>query len=184
MATPNLIRCQEKEKLLSIEYLRSILNYNPETGEFRWKERDNIPKHINKRKMGHIAGIAINTGHRRIKINGKNYWAHRLAWFYMTGNWPKEQIDHKNLNSSDNKWENLREATHGQNNQNKKIPINCKTGIKGVRLVIKGNCKRYKVRISINGKDVHLGYYQTLSEAAQVRKKAATKYFGEFAKFE
>lgn len=183
MATPNIIQCRKKEKAISAEYIRSILHYSPNTGFFVWKERFDVLANVNRRLAGNRAGTIVKSGHIAIKIKKRHYWAHRLAWLYMTGEWPKEQIDHKNLNSTDNSWENPREATHDQNNQNKKIPINCRSGVKGVRFVMMRNLPRYKVRISLRGKDIHLGYYKTIEEATAVRERASKKYYGEFSRF-
>src|SRR6266852_2833677 len=117
---------------LAQEFLKSILHYEPETGAFiRLSVRN--PRH----RLGETAGRIDAKGYIIIEINGKSYRAHRLAWFYMTGKWPEDEIDHKDLNKSNNAWLNIREATNQQNKYNRSPTIKNKLGIKGVHL--KGN---------------------------------------------
>src|ERR1700761_6742388 len=104
------------------ELLR-ILHYEPVTGEFRWRV-----KHSRKVIAGRVAGHPSKTlGYMMIGINGRVYYAHRLAWFYMTGLWPS-QVDHRDGDRLNNKWENLRLATHGQNVLNAKRAKNNTSG--------------------------------------------------------
>jgi hypothetical protein len=106
----------------------SALSYSPETGEFRWA----APRP--KVRVGQIAGhIKKKTGYAFIEVDGKCYAAHRLAWFFMTGLEPTGQIDHINRNRSDNRFENLRIATNGQNRANSRTTN--KHGLKGVRFI-------------------------------------------------
>lgn len=99
--------------MLSQEYLKSILHYDPETGILSWKvDRRRV-------KIGQIAGY-LCLGYVAIGIDGKLYKGHRLAWLYMTGEWPKDEIDHINRTKHDNRWVNLREATKEQNCDNRK----------------------------------------------------------------
>lgn len=100
------------------EYLKSCLEYDPVSGLFTWKHRDNVPKSTNTRMTGKIAGtIAKTHGYRVIRIDGKLYLAHRLAFLYMTGSIP-EFVDHKNRVRTDCSWNNLRASTRQQNNIN------------------------------------------------------------------
>ena len=78
---------------LSQEYIKSILIYNPETGLFTWVHR-------NSKKVGRMT----NSGYIQIGINCRLYMAHRLAYLYMIGKWPEYDIDHINMNKSDNRW--------------------------------------------------------------------------------
>ena len=137
-------------------YLTSILTYSPETGEFQWA----APRP--KVKVGQKAGyLKKNKGYIYIEIDGKSYSAHRLAWFYVTGNMPIDQIDHINRNKSDNRFENLREATHGQNRANSKSTN--KHGLKGVRLLpwMKNAGKCWQAEITHNKKVIYLGCFAT-----------------------
>ena len=99
---------------LTVERLRELLSYDPATGKFLWR--------VGRQCMraGAVAGATEVQGYRVIKIDGKIYKAHRLAWLYVTGEWPPEEIDHKNTDPQDNVWSNLRLATHSQNQANAK----------------------------------------------------------------
>jgi hypothetical protein len=105
--------------------LKEEVNYDSETGLFTW----------NKRKFGVTLGMgagSINDGYLCIKVKGKSYKAHRLAWLYETGAWPKEQIDHIDGNRLNNKICNLREARLIDNAKNRCVSRTSKTGIRGV----------------------------------------------------
>src|SRR5690348_8900862 len=98
---------------LSQAHLKELLRYDPETGKFFWLVRAR-----RRSRIGDEAGSDHGQGYIEIGIEGRRYLAHRLAWFYMTGEWPPEMVDHKDLCRSNNRWANLRLATHGQNVQN------------------------------------------------------------------
>ena len=109
--------------MITQEYLKSVLSYDPETGIFTWKYRQGlIGKKIswNTRYSEKQAGTIDPVGYLGIAIEYKRYYAHRLAWLYMTGELPKKYIDHLNGNKSDNRFLNLREATNSENQQNQK----------------------------------------------------------------
>src|SRR5579859_863508 len=112
--------------MITQEYLKSIIFYDPETGMFKWI----------KAKFGRTLNKWITTedkqGYRVIKIDGTQYFAHRLAWLYMTGEWPDYEIDHKDTIKNNNIWLNLREADHQQNQFNKNPCYTSTTEIKGV----------------------------------------------------
>lgn len=140
-------------------YLKSIISYDPETGIFK------------RLKNEKILGSPTQKGHLLIGINKKQYYSHRLAWLYMTGEWPKYNVDHIDLNPANNKWINLREATHAENLRNRKANKNNTTGYKGVHK----NRHGYMVRICI-------GTYKTLEEAAKIYEEAVKLYHKEFAR--
>ena len=98
------------------EYLKSLLDYNPETGKFIWKVSKN-----NRVKSGSEAGTIQSSGHRSILIDKKDYLAHRLAWLWYYGRWPEDQIDHINHNPDDNRIENLREVSNQENGKNQSL---------------------------------------------------------------
>ena len=112
--------------------LKEILHYNPLTGEFHWR------KNIRRVAKGQIAGTVIcrhytsGLHHRAIGIRGKTYYAHRLAWLYMTGAFPVKGIDHRDRNGLNNIWLNLREATQSVNMLNSSIRYTRKGKCKGV----------------------------------------------------
>ena len=163
----------DKESGLTAEILRDSLRYDPDTGEFRWKM---IDKH-SWVKVGDIAGFSCPTnGYHLIKIGGRSYRAHRLAWLYMTGEWPNDRIDHRNTNKADNRWSNLREATHGQNMihsapYKKRLPLP-----KGVFK----NGNKFGSQIRFEGKKVFLGNHATPELAHQRYIEEAEKLHGEF----
>lgn len=114
---------------LGFDRVNEVLSYDPETGIFRWKI-----KLSDRSPAGKIAGGFSIRRHWRIRIDGHYYFAHRLAWLLMTGKWPATEIDHKNRIRDDNRWVNLREATHSQNHANCGLRSDNATGYKGVTL--------------------------------------------------
>jgi hypothetical protein len=161
---------------LTAARLRQLLSYDPETGEFRWL------KSGSGRRLGGIAGCRYGKGYVRVRImiDGRWYKAHRLAWLWMAGAWPKGEIDHRNLDPTDNRWCNLREATHSQNGANKRLQSNNTSGFHGVGCgVVSG---KWRARCKVNGKEVRLGWFVTPGQAALAYAIAAEKYFGEFGR--
>lgn len=112
---------------LNWEDLVYRLHYDPDTGNFKWKNPTNI-----RIKPGDLAGNPHWKGYLVIGLHQKLYSAHRLAWFYMTGEWPNYEVDHINGIRDDNRWLNLRLATKNQNHYNERLRINNTTGEKGV----------------------------------------------------
>ena len=108
------------------EELKQILDYDPDTGLFRWKIK---PR--SQTDLGDIAGTLCQ-GYIRITINKKNYYAHRLAWLYMTGQWPVNTVDHINRIRNDNRISNLREATDQEQQFHLGEYKNNTSGFKGV----------------------------------------------------
>ena len=179
--TPAKSTPRKAKPRLTQNYLKSILSYDPETGVFTWKERSDVPKESNSRFAGKEAGSKRkggNTSYIYIMINFNLYLAHRLAWLYMTGEWPHEDTDHIDGNGLNNRFKNLRLATRGQNKANSRVRKDNKLGVKGVDRY--GN--KYRARIRINGRLTYLGYFNTAQEASAAYEKAARVYFGEFAK--
>lgn len=163
-----------RRKILTADKLRDYLNYSPETGIFTW--RTTRRRHW---LLGTIAGAVHSGGYIRIYIDGREYYAHRLAWLYVHGEWPKHQIDHINGDRNDNRISNLREATSTQNHANTRIRSDNKTGMKGVS--IHSGSGRWRARIMLGRKEKHLGFFETKEEAAEAYKAAAQERFGEFA---
>lgn len=152
--------------------VREMLNYNPDTGEFTWKVSNS-----NRVKVGDSAQSISVWGYARIGINGKRYPAHRIAWLYVTGKWPKRFIDHLNGDRADNRFANLRCASDRENATNKRIQSNNRSGFKGVF-----PCrKKWHAMITINKKRMYLGTYDTPEDAHQAYCEAAPKYHGQFA---
>lgn len=159
--------------MLTQEILKELLHYDSETGIFIWKDRPiySIEKFHsstwNTRYAGKKAGVLTKDGRIRITINYKRYLAHRLAWLYIYGSFPKNQIDHKDGNPLNNKINNLREANHSENSQNqrKALSNNKSTGLLGTFLDKRDG--RIYARIMINKKFIHLGCFKTKEEAHQ-----------------
>ena len=155
--------------------LMSALHYDADTGLFTWKEpRKN---HVDK---GDIAGTPNSNGYINIGFMGKVIRAHRLAWMFVYGAWPNNTIDHKNGNRADNRIANLRECTHGENMMNTGSYKNNTSGFKGVYL--RGNGKKWRACISVNGKQISLGNYQKISQASSAYRLAEYLYFGKFSR--
>jgi hypothetical protein len=163
---------------LTAEYVRSILEYNPGTGVFRWKWRDDARKSHNTRYAGTVAGCAKPSGYVVITINKRLYQSHRLAWLYVHGAWPPKDLDHIDGDKPNNRIANLRLATKQENSRNVGLQKNNSTGIKGV-FWDKQN-QKFRANISNDGKTIYLGLFQTLAEAAAARHAAEIKYFGDF----
>lgn len=158
--------------------LVDVLEYDPQSGTFYWKKRTS-----NRIKVGNVAGRSHILGYRQIGIDGETFWEHRLAIFYVTGAWPKEDVDHINGNPRDNRFENLRCATHQQNIHNARGWSNATSKFKGVSRCSDGKRrKRWLAQIKHNGKWRYLGRYHTEEEAGRAYDAAATEVYGEFAR--
>ena len=159
------------------EYLKSVLDYDPDTGVFKWN--------VNKGKgvkIGFVAGTIRKDGYIEIQIDGIKYLAHRLAFLYING-WLPSEVDHINNNGpkTDNRICNLRDATHSQNQQNKGHQKNNKSGYKGVRW--HNRHKKWYAQIKIDRKQIHLGSFDTPEKAHEAYKEAALRLHGEYARF-
>lgn len=157
--------------------IRDVLHYNPDTGIFVWVKRKSRRDCLGKR-----AGGKSLDGYTYIVVRGRKYRAHRLAWLYMTGDWPPHQIDHINGDRADNRFANLRPATHEQNQANSKKPVTNTSGFKGVHW--KAGHKKWVASIHINGRPKYLGARDTAAEAHELYRAAAIKLHGTFARFE
>lgn len=152
---------------LSRERLKQLYCYSPDMGIFL----DGRCRKVGKtNRLGYVV----------INIDKKAFLAHRLAWLFIHGEFPEQDIDHKNGKRSDNRIKNLRLATASQNIANSKRNKNNKTGFKGVSY--DGLTKRYKAYIQKNGKTIHLGAFYNAKDASNAYIKAAKTYFGEFTK--
>lgn len=159
------------------------LDYCPETGVFRWKMR---VRSFGGGKMPGDAAGSKKDGYCQIKLFGRFYRAHHLAWLAITGEWPATNldIDHKNRDRSDNSWSNLRLATRGQNNFNRDVRKIAKSGHRGVIREPGSKSKpdgRWSARIKLDGEVRHIGTYSTLEEAIAARKEAEAAHYKEFA---
>lgn len=152
---------------MDAQYLKSLLHYNPETGLFTWTQRKG------NSRIGTLAGTLAN-GYIQIRIDGSCYLAHRLAWLYVTGTLPAFQIDHCDLNRSNNTWTNLREATCKQNHQNRTKTSRNKSGYLGVSL--HKATGKFLACIKVDYVGHNLGLYNTAEEAYEAYKAAKRKF--------
>ncbi len=151
--------------------LLELVHYNPETGEFTRLEKGRRPNGNGK------TGSRSGKGYVALRVDSKRYLAHRLAWFYVHGEWPSE-LDHINLDKTDNRIANLRLATRALNNANT-VPRG-KSGFKGVVAAY----GRWRAGLTFNGSFHYLGLYDTPEEAHAAYRVAAEKAFGSFARME
>lgn len=152
---------------LTQEYLKEVLHYDPETGIFTWRSSGK------GRKLGRPAGaLHKKLGSVQLFVGGRLYYAHRLAWLYMTGSWPREHIDHIDGDPSNNRWVNLREATNAENLQNQRHARkdNLSSGLLGVTWHKQG--RKFMAQISVDEKRIYLGLHETAQEAHQAYLKA------------
>ena len=157
--------------MITQERLKELLNYDPDTGVFTWL--------VSSRgvKAG-VAGCVHPLGYIQININGRSYRAHRLAFLYMTGTFPDDQVDHINGMRADNRWLNLREATHSENLRNCGKYANNTSGYKGVhKYKITG---KWVAHCHAHGKQHHLGYHDTAEAAHAAYCKFASEHHAEF----
>jgi hypothetical protein len=159
---------------ITAEHVRSLLKYDADSGVFTWRVRP-----CYSMRAGDIAGSPdpINR-YVRIKIGGELYLAHRLAWLYVYGEWPQNEIDHKDRNRENNRLSNLRTATPQENRCNKKIYANNLTGAKGVYWHKQHG--KYAAAIQANGNRKHLGLFDSIYKASQAYNAAAVALHGNF----
>lgn len=155
--------------ILSAAQLREVIHYDQSTGVFTRKVRL-----AQRHQVGDRADTEITTekmrGYRRVSLYGERYLAHRLAWVYVYGVWPTKHIDHINGNRGDNRIENLREADDRLNLEN--LHSAKVTNVSRLLGVQRHHLGRWRARIQVNGKLVHLGLYDTPEEAHQAYLKA------------
>lgn len=155
-------------------------------GELIWRSRPihhfcsvGASKTFNTRFAGQIAGTKTNkSGYAEVRINQRSYAVHRIIFFMFNGYMPK-CIDHINMDKCDNRIENLRPATLSQNGINSRNRRNNTSGYKGVSFC--KSTKKWKASIKCQGKNINIGYFNDIKEAAKARKKTEIELFGEFA---
>jgi len=163
--------------MITLDELRSVLEYNSETGKFTWLKSQGLGGRNGK--VGDLAGSLSVKGYWVIRLNRKLYYAHRLAWFYKTGYFPYE-VDHVNLNRLDNRWCNLREATRSNNSMNVAKRNDNTSGYKGVTL--DKRIDKWRARINLNKQEIFLGHFDTKELAYAAYCEAAENKFKSFAR--
>ena len=153
--------------MLTQKEVKKYLDYNPDTGIFKWKIS------IGVAKPNKIAGHKNTFNYIEIRIKGKSYKAHRLVWLYMYGEFPKKFIDHINRKKDDNRICNLRDADAKLNSNNRLLPKSKNKTITGIQgIYYDKRCRRYMVRICRSS----FGQYADINEAKKVRNKLEKKY--------
>lgn len=167
--------------------LQSLLRYDADSGKLFWNTRprslfvsDKAHKVWNTQNAGKQAFTASSAaGYKVGRIFGKGYLAHRIIWCMVYGDFVKDTIDHINQDPSDNRLENLREATKSENRANSRSRLSSKLRLKGVYWSEKD--KKYVAEIIVSGKKTRLGYFRSADEAAHEYNKAAIHFHGEYA---
>jgi len=161
--------------------LRAILHYEPLTGAFTW-----VGTKARRISNGDEAGTTRTyrrktpISYRFINVDYHPIGAHRLAWLYMTGDWPDCEIDHKDGDGTNNRWSNLRAASSFQNKCNKSRPITNRTGLKGVSIC--STTKKYRATINAHRRQHSLGRFDCPAAAYLAYVVAADEFHGEFAR--
>lgn len=144
--------------LMDQQTLHQLVIYDPETGDFTCKF------------TGNVVGYKIDR-YTKIDLLGIKYWAHRLAWLYMTGDWP-DQTDHIDGNGQNNRWINLRNCSRAQN------LANADKRIRG----IEAHGRKYRARLMVNRKRIELGSFDSFEDAVEAYDEALKRYHGQFAR--
>ncbi len=165
---------KDKRSGVTANQVRKLFTYDSDEGHLRWA--------VSRQKIniGDVAGYKnTSDGYWYVGFDYNEFLAHRVIWLWVTGEWPKSQIDHWDGDRVNNKWINLREATNSLNGRNKTKPQsnNKSTGIRGIDI----RRRKYRVRINIDGKEIVVGRFLTLEEAKVARIEAERQYFGVFA---
>ena len=155
--------------------LKQRLNYNPDTGVFTWTGRGGKTA-----VAGAVAGHKDADGYIVIRLSGKLYRAHRLAWLFINGDWPPFHLDHIDCNRENNRASNLRPCSRSENQCNRGKPKNNTSGFKGV--TFDKQTGKFKAQIALHGKNHALGRFSKPEDAAEAYRSAAEKLHVEFAR--
>lgn len=181
------------------ELCRQLLRYEPETGRLFWEQRgpewfaaakgrwggvqsaESQAKTWNTRYAGKQAFTAYgDDGYLRGAILGKSHLAHRVAWAIFYGTWPMREVDHVNMDRTDNCIRNLRAADHSENNRNRSKQSNNTSGLKGVSW--HKQAAKWRAHIVLDGRQRHLGLFSTAEDAYAAYVRAAQNLHGEYAR--
>jgi hypothetical protein len=162
---------KDTNETIAANLVRSLLSYDASTGAFRWLSQKGAAN------SGDAAGSRTAHGYITICLNYQRHYAHRLAWLYVTGKWPRDQIDHINGDGADNRFANLRECTNAENHQNIGLRKDNSSGMTGVRWDrLRG---KWSAQIRRDGRITPLGRHETAGQAhaAYLAAKAAAHTF-------
>jgi len=162
--------------MLTAELARELLAYDPMSGRVSWRVTLS-----HSRVAGlEAGGVSKRDGYHRLAIEGKSYLTHRVIWLIVTGEWPHDRLDHKNRICDDNRWENLRQASHSQNMANRRKNITSKSPYKGVTFDRESG--KWLAQFQKDRKRVKLGRFKTPEEAHAAYVARSRASFGEFAR--
>lgn len=159
--------------MLTFEEVSRLLAYEPETGILRWVKSPN-----SRIKVSSKAGSKSGFGYVKLKINRKEYFAHRIAWLLHYGHWPSGQIDHIDNDRANNAIANLRVCTASQNQRNQKIRRSNSSGIKGVYW--DANLGKWKVQVRGDGRIQYGGHYTSISDAECAARDLRIRLHGDY----
>lgn len=167
------------------EDIAKVLDVNLESGLMFWKFREDARPQWNGKNAGRLAGnvLKCDSGpeYIRVSINGKSHLAHRLIWIYANGAIPDGfEIDHIDMNGLNNSISNLRLASRKQNSANKTAHKDNASGFKGVSYFKQTG--KWRARLRFEGKDLHIGYFDSAEEAAIAYKQKQSQLCAEFAR--
>ena len=154
--------------------LKELVHYDPASGIFT-RIKDAGPN----AKAGAVVGCKNSKGYLQVVIDGKHYKLHRLAFLYIAGSFPENEVDHINRDRCDNRWSNLRAATKSQNLRNVGPHKTNKSGYKGV--CWRKDMSKWTAQIRADGKVRHLGFFDDPKEAHAAYARAAEQYSGAYA---
>lgn len=154
--------------MISIDALREKYDYDPGTGAFRNRRLDLL---ITNRKKNR------NTYYQHVEVCGRVVYAHRAAWAMHYGEWPKGQIDHRDGDGMNNRIDNLRDATHSENQRNQRVHKKSKTGVRGVSFHTPSGKWQASIWIG-GGVRLFLGRFTTIELAAAARREAERVHWG------
>lgn len=147
--------------MLLEKYILDNYSYDPDTGLITSSKKTSFSK-----------VILNNKPYLKVTIKNTQILAHRLAWLLFHGQWPSKNIDHENGNGLDNRIKNLRDVSHSENQKNRRLSSNNKTGVTGVYYTKKG----FLAQIKSDGKKYYLGKFDNLFDACCVRKSAENRF--------
>lgn len=165
------------DQMITAEEVRRVLDYDAGTGRLTWRVT------LSNRAVAGRTPTALDShGYMVVRIHGKLYRQHRIAWLHATGRWAPNDIDHINGVRTDNSLANLREATRSQNLRNARVSGANKSGVKGVCWC--NTNKRWLATIRVDGKARYLGIFRDKEAAAAAYQAAALQHHGQFARID
>lgn len=158
--------------MLTQQRALELFIYDEDTGDLRWRHSKG------RAKAGSLIRRMSEDGYWRVCVDGVDYRAHRVIFLMKEGRWPIPDTDHEDMNKTNNRWSNLREATRSNNQANKGIQSNNTSGHKGVSW--HKNNKKWRAYIKVNGKQIDLGHFKSKELAIKTRQEAFEKAFPDF----